>query len=39
MKEAEELADEHWEYVSKIFELNYKTAFVHGFKHGKEAKG
>jgi hypothetical protein len=39
MKEAEQLANEHWEYVSSVLEQQYKTAFIHGFKHGRESKG
>jgi len=36
--EAEKLADKHWEYVGSVLELQYKTAFIHGYKHGREAK-
>lgn len=48
MKEAEKLADEHWEWLGKVFALSkniqnielteylYKTAFVHGYKHAMD---
>ena len=36
MKTAEQIAEEHWSYTSKIMKLMYIEAFVHGFKHGKE---
>jgi hypothetical protein len=47
---AEKLANDHWEYVKEtlivhsaenieIAEYHYKTAFVHGFKHGVESCG
>tara|TARA_Y100000310_G_scaffold264568_1_gene275226 strand:- start:296 stop:451 length:156 start_codon:yes stop_codon:yes gene_type:complete len=48
MKTPEELAKEHWEWVSKLMtyipvgsrtdkliEYLYKTAMIHGYKHGK----
>jgi len=35
-KTAKELADDHWEYVEKICEMMYKTAMIHGYKHGWE---
>lgn len=47
-KSPEELADEHWEWVVGLLDMIkgqvgydtceylYKTAFAHGFKHGKE---
>jgi len=28
------LIDDHWEYVKMLCEMNYKTAFLHGYKHG-----
>jgi hypothetical protein len=34
---AEELAVAHWNYVCSVAEKMYKDAFVHGFKHGREA--
>ncbi len=34
----EQLADEHWKFIVKWFEMIYKDAFIHGYKHGKEAK-
>ena len=43
MKTAEELADEHWEWLEELLEYLYKSAFIHGFKHGvkseKEVEG
>jgi len=36
MSRGRELADEHWEWLGKLLEYTYKTAFVHGYKHGKE---
>ena len=40
-----QLADEHWNYLEYILleemrmkMLLYKTAFIHGHKHGKEDK-
>lgn len=32
------LAKEHWEWLSKYTEYLYKTAFIHGYKHGQEDK-
>jgi len=34
---AERLAAKHWEYVGSVLELQYKTAFIHGYKHGRES--
>lgn len=31
-----DLADEHWQWVESVLELIYKSAFIHGYKHGKE---
>lgn len=31
---AEKLADEHWKWLEKLLEYVYKTAFIHGYKHG-----
>ena len=47
-KTAAQLADEHWGYVKELLELHdasqvrtvgwhYRTAFIHGYKHGQEA--
>jgi len=33
---AEILADEHWDWLGKLLEYLYKSAFIHGFKHGAE---
>ncbi len=44
---AEQLAEDHWGYVEellvkheikgiKIIEFHYKSAFIHGYKHGEE---
>lgn len=38
MSEENKLAEEHWEYTSKIMKLMYIEAFKHGYKHGKEVK-
>lgn len=38
MNYSEWLADEHWEYTSKVMELMYKEAFQHGFKHGYDQR-
>jgi hypothetical protein len=46
-KSAWVLADEHWGYVKEVLELHgareiqaigwhYKTAFIHGYKHGQQ---
>ena len=36
MNKAEMIANKHWDYVSKVLEQQYKTAFIHGYKHGME---
>jgi hypothetical protein len=47
MKTPEQLADEHWKYVKTLLEtygkrttkreeFHYKTAMIHGIKHGRE---
>jgi len=36
--QSKKLADEHWEWLSKLLEYVYKTAFIHGYKHGQEDK-
>ena len=33
---SERLADEHWAWLMKLLEYVYKSAFIHGYKHGKE---
>jgi len=33
-----ELAVEHSEWTSEFFKWVYVQAFIHGYKHGKEAK-
>ena len=50
MDTSEELAKEHWNYIKKllivhghqtdinIIEYHYLTAFIHGYKHGKQKK-
>ena len=35
-KTAERLADEHWAYVGEIAGAHYRSAFIHGYKHGVE---
>jgi hypothetical protein len=32
----QQLADDHWAWLSQLLERVYKDAFVHGFKHGAE---
>ena len=36
MKKAEQLAKEHWDWLSKVLERIYVDAFIHGYKHAKE---
>jgi len=36
MAEATSLADEHWDWLGKLLEYLYKSAFIHGYKHGTE---
>jgi len=51
MKDIKQLANEHWNWVSKLLKLLtnaninmevveylYKTALIHGYKHGLEDK-
>ncbi len=33
-----QLADEHWEFLAKWFEMMFKDGFIHGYKHGIEEK-
>jgi len=33
---AYQLAAEHWDYLQKVIELHYVSAFIHGYKHGVE---
>jgi hypothetical protein len=33
---ANQLATEHWDYLQKVIELHYVSAFIHGYKHGVE---
>jgi hypothetical protein len=33
---SKQLADEHWEWLSKLLEKVYKDAFVHGYKHAED---
>ena len=35
-EELGKLVDDHWAYVEKLCQHHYKTAFIHGFKHGIE---
>ena len=49
MNEVEQQAEAHWKYVESVLEahgvaseaevigFHYKTAFIHGFKHGVES--
>lgn len=32
---AEQLAQEHWKWLSSLLKKMYIDAFVHGYKHGK----
>jgi hypothetical protein len=34
--DAEKLAKEHWAWFSSVLEVIYTTAFIHGYKHGRE---
>lgn len=36
MKTPEQLAEEHWAWLSSLLEKIYKDAFQHGYKHGKD---
>jgi len=36
--EAKALADAHWDFQARWLEMVLKDAFVHGYKHGWEAK-
>ena len=38
MTTKEELAEQHAEWTSQFFKWIYKQAFIHGYKHGKEAQ-
>ena len=38
MSTGEELAKEHWNWLSKVLERIYIDAFIHGYKHAKEKK-
>jgi hypothetical protein len=31
---AQQLADEHWAWLSSMLEKVYKDALIHGYKHG-----
>ena len=31
-----ELADSHWKWISKVMEMMYKDAMLHGYVHGYE---
>jgi len=33
---AKKLADEHWEWLERLLEYVYKSAFEHGYKHALE---
>jgi len=33
-EKTDDLINSHWDYVSHICEIMYKTAFLHGYKHG-----
>ena len=33
-----ELAEEHADWTAEFFKWVYKQAFLHGYKHGKQAK-
>lgn len=35
-EELNKMVDQHWKYTSKIMELMYKEAMVHGYKHAIE---
>lgn len=36
-RKARELAEEHWEWVSRWLHMVYVDAFVHGYKHSVDA--
>ena len=50
LDEAHKLANEHWEYIKELLDINrntnwieqigfhYKTGFIHGYKHGQADK-
>lgn len=38
-KDVETLAKEHAKWTSEFFEWVYKEAFIHGYKHGLQARG
>jgi len=35
-EKAKKLADEHWEFLQKCKEKEFKDGFIHGYKHGVE---
>jgi len=37
MSDVERLAEEHSEWYARLCKRVYKEAFLHGFKHGKQA--
>lgn len=38
MNEGEKLAKEHWKFIERWSKMIYNDAFIHGYKHGKEAR-
>jgi hypothetical protein len=36
IKKGENLAEQHWFWLKVLLEYLYKTAFIHGYKHGQE---
>jgi hypothetical protein len=33
-----ELAEAHWKFLARWMKMVYIDAFIHGYKHGKEAR-
>ena len=36
-KKAERMCQEHADWISSFVNYIYKTAFIHGYKHGRES--